>query len=427
MQKFLLSISLLFAANAAFSQTIQEISTGAGYKKQAFVNLKTGLQTSVADNGWDIAFSTQGQQDAGIFLNESSGSSMGVALARVEAWSSFASWADVLDPADPTLTEILNDEQSWQMGAFNADANLAQYNFGWGAYNPGTHAVEGTKVFVLKLRDGSYRKLQIQSLVGTTYTFRYANLDGTGEATKTVNKADHTGKTLAYFSLATGATTDVEPATGWDIEFCRYVTTLWDPGTSTYIHYNVTGILSGKGVTVAKVLGIDPATVQFNPAQDTLKTCLDEIGHDWKTFNTTWSVDDTRVYFLKAADGHLWKLHFIDFEGSTTGTAVLEKTDLGLISATENLGNGMAAGLSVFPNPARAEANVVVELPSTFNSQAAQLTLLDASGRAVFAKNLNLNVGLNGFELPLSGIPAGAYFLTLELGGQRIFRLIEVE
>jgi hypothetical protein len=46
---------------------------------------------------------------------------------------------------------------------------------------------------------------------------------------KTINEADHAGKTLAYFSLETGNMVDVEPASGgFDLLYERYTTKLWD-------------------------------------------------------------------------------------------------------------------------------------------------------------------------------------------------------
>lgn len=43
--------------------------------------------------------------------------------------------------------------------------------------------INGNRVFVIKLRDGSYKKLMIQSFAGGTYNLKYANFDGTEEKT----------------------------------------------------------------------------------------------------------------------------------------------------------------------------------------------------------------------------------------------------
>ena len=74
---FFFAFSLL--AIHAQSQTVQEIATGAGYQKQSFISLSAGTEKLVNNTAWDIAFTVFGQQDAGVFVNESSGSSMGAA------------------------------------------------------------------------------------------------------------------------------------------------------------------------------------------------------------------------------------------------------------------------------------------------------------------------------------------------------------
>src|SRR5690606_24410143 len=131
-------------------------------------------------------------------------------------------------------------------------------------------------VFVIRLRDGTDLKMQIQSLASGTYQFRDANLDGSNEVTKTVTKADHSGL-LAYFSFETGDIVDVEPATGFEMVFLRYTTPLPDPGGGDPIPYLVTGILSGGGVQVAQANGIDPETVSFLDFADSLSTDIEVI------------------------------------------------------------------------------------------------------------------------------------------------------
>lgn len=418
MKRSILFLLLPMLSTGLFAQTTQEVATGAGYKKQSFFSLASGTETQVNDNAWDIAFSVSGLQDAGIFINESAGSSMGAALPGLEVyWTIFSDFSENIDPA--TLTSDFlqwNDEKSWNFGAFNAERDtLNQLDLGWGEYNPATNSVEGTDVFVVKLRDGSYKKVEFQSLVNTTYTFRYANLDGSDEQTRTVNKADHAGKLLAYFSFTTGTTANVEPAAGFDLIYWRYMTKLPVPGTTEVIDYLVTGIVNGKNVTAAKADGIDPATVQFATYADSFGTNVDVIGQDWKSFSgTAWSVDPDRVYFVRTADSHVWKLHFTTFGGSTTGKAVFEKTDLGIISGTNDL-PGAVSGFEIFPNPATTEANILLELNENPPSEA-RLSLFDATGHLVLNKKINVQKGLNGYVLPTGELATGTYFLNIDLG-----------
>jgi hypothetical protein len=361
----------------------------------------------------------------GVFVNESAGSSMGAPQPGVEIYeTNNADFSAVPDPATDTL-QLFNPESDWNTGALNTAADPANpFDMGWGIYDPSTHIVNGNRVFLIKLRNGQYRKLQVQSLTGSTYTFRYANLDGSGETTKTIDKAAHTGKTLAYFSFATGTTVDVEPASGFDLLYCRYKTPLFDPSTSAYIPYAVTGILSGDGVEVAQANGVDPATVAFADWQDSLSAALDVIGYDWKSFSgSAWSLPSDRVYFVKTASGNLWKLTFIDFEGSATGTAVFEKVNLGPLNAVGDESAPLTT-FDVFPNPASVETNLVF---TTKKADANALaTLRDLNGRMVYEQKMQANQGLNGWVLPVSDLPTGVYFLTLNIDNQLFAKQVQV-
>lgn len=416
---FILALALL--AIQVQGQTIQEIATGAGYQKQSFVKLSAGTEKQSPNTAWDIAFSVFGQQDAGIFVNESSGTSMGNALPQVELYDALTdNFDEQPDPVALTAFRYYNSEKSWSYGAFNERRDtLNAFDFGWGTYNFQTNQVIGNAVYVVKLTNGQYRKLKIESLIGSTYTFKYANLDGSGLQTKTVNKADHPGKTLAYFSFASGNTVDIEPAGGFDMVYERFTTWLYDPGTEEYIPYNVTGILSGRDVKIAEADGVNPSTVNYTDYQDQLQTQLDAIGHDWKSFSgTAWSIDPDRVFFLKAADSHVWKLQFIDFEGSTTGKAVFEKTDLGAFSAVHD---PAALGLEValYPNPVQDNLSVALDVPQNLAKEGS-LELIDSQGRLVLQQTVDLSGGFQILQLPGTGLTPGIHFMHLLLPGQDI-------
>jgi hypothetical protein len=416
MRKFI-TFSLLFSfASILVAQDIQQIATGAGYRKQSYVNLSAGTERQVDDTAWDIAFTVFGQQDAGIFINESSGSSMGQPLAQVELWD--AQTDDFNTTIDPALfnesQRLYNSEASWVYGGFNeVRDSFDAFDYGWGKYNFMTNSVTGTKVYVVKLRNATFRKIQIQSLIGTTYTFRYANLDGTNLQTKTINKADHTGKVLAYFNLTTGATADVEPVSGgFDFVYCRYVTELYDPGSMTFIKYNLTGILHGLNCEAVKAIGVDPATVDVNNYLDSFSTRLDVIGHEWKMFaNNQWSVPEDHVYFLRTVSDNVWKIHFIDFEGSSTGVAVFEKTNLGSLSSVENpAAFGMKA--LMYPNPTQDLLHVALTLPDNWTGRSA-IEVVDMQGRVVARREAALDAGFQVVEMPAATWTAGVYAVRM--------------
>ena len=86
MQKFFTFFLCFSTVIFLQAQSLQEISTGAGYNKQSFIKLNDGSQKQVNNDAWDLAFTAFGFQDAGIFINESSGSSMGQNLPLTELY-----------------------------------------------------------------------------------------------------------------------------------------------------------------------------------------------------------------------------------------------------------------------------------------------------------------------------------------------------
>ncbi|MBI5914071.1 MAG: T9SS type A sorting domain-containing protein [Bacteroidetes bacterium] len=417
MKKQILYLCLLLASHNLLAQELQEMNSGAGYNFQSYYSLATGEEEQVSNNAWDLAFSV-GATDAGVFINESSGSNMGQPLPMIELYDAITT--DFGSQPNPSLLEdyqLFNAEKSWSKGALNEAADPTDpLDFGWGILDPATQNITGERVFVVKLRNGQYRKLQVQSLIDGTYTFRYANLNGTGEATKTISKTDHAGKVLAYFSFTTGGTVSVEPAGGFDLFYCRYVTPFYNPGTMEYEPVAVMGILSGYGVQVAQANGVDPATVSYDDWVDSLSADIDVIGYDWKAFSgSTWLLYLDRAYFVKTLDGNIWKINFIDFGGSLTGTTIFEKTNLGGAN-TVNDPDSPLANFNVFPNPATSEANLVFSAKKAKGD--AILSLRDATGKAVFQTKLHTNQGLNGYVLPLNHLQEGVYFAVLNFDNQ---------
>ena len=398
------------------AQESQVISTGPGYNQQSYINLAAGTDHQVANASWDIAF-TVAPQDAGVFINESVGSAQGA--LPIQAFFTFSDDFNLLP--EPSFFEdlpLFNRETSWSYGAINEYRDGGNPDdYGWGVYNPATQEINGVYVYAIKLRDGTYLKFEIQSLANGVYTFRYANLDGTGEVTKTIAKADHAGKMLAYFSFETGETVDVEPSGGFDLLFCRYFDLLHQ-GTDS-VQYLVTGILSAAGVEVAEANHVDPATVQFQEYADSLSANPEIIGHDWKYFDLNafeWILPEDLVYFVKTQEDRVWKLRFMEFQGSSTGTAVFEKTDLGVISAVEDPSSPVS-GFLVYPNPARNEVNVVYALRNHLTPEV-KLQILDASGRFVDQYAIRAGEGFNVFTIQRDDLLSGIYFVRLMVGEQ---------
>ncbi len=393
----------LFIANA---QELVGVTMGASYQDEVYYNLQTDEVSEVSFDEWNIAFTTA-EGTAGVFLNEAT-PYQGV---QQELYLTPASdFDDVIDP-DDLEDRLFNAEITWEFGAFNEMRNEADSgDFGWGVLNESTDVIEGDKVFVLRFRSGDYIKLQIVSLENGIYTVKTANLDGSDENILTVNKNDFAGAPVAYYSIEDGAFLDkVQPE--WDLLFVRYIQPLSD-GSGGVQYYPLTGVLSGVGAEVAQANIVDPETVAFEDFQDSLKTEIDVIGHDWKEFdlaNFEWVVNEFRAYFVKTAQGDVWKVVFKFFSGSSSGLIDFEKTLVGSVTAVEEQNNVRDFG--VFPNPVATEANVAftLEKASEINIQ-----ITDMNGRQVWSRsNLNGNTGFNMLTIPVLDLPTGTYFLSL--------------
>lgn len=403
---------------------IEQVAVGAGYADAAYYSVGQGTVSTVAHTEWDIAFAV-GAQDLGIFINEgvASGTSP---LPQVELYLSTATNFETVDTSAAALQRIYNDEKSWSAGAFNHVAAPGDpFDFGWGSYDLNTHTVNGSRIFVIRLRDGSVKKLQIQSLIGGKYNFHYADPDGSNEISKTITKADFTGKTLAYYRFADNQVLDLEPAE-WDLLFTRYTTPL-DDGEGGILEYMVTGVLLNAGVSVAQLNGIDPLTITYEDYDGPYADTLTAIGYDWKSFDLAtfqWTISSDRVYLLQTADSSIWKVQFLDFEGSSTGVTTLEKTFQTSLLSSAAL-PGFVPSFRMFPNPATDYLLIDLEIDAV-KRPAAELQLFTATGQAVRQQAIDLYSGNNRLELPLYDLNPGTYFLQVRIGTGNIVRKLQI-
>lgn len=408
MKGYLHLLLITLTLGSVQGQTFREISTGTQYANQVYFELGEFAPTSVPNDSWDLAFTAFGLQDAGIHVNEAA--SLNMTPPPVELFLAPTNNFEEVVNAEDLTDRLENDEASWTYGALNfgRDENNP-LDYGWGAYNPAVHQIIGNKVYVMKMRDGSYKKLTIDSLVVSTYYIRHADLDGSNALSATINKTDFSEAGIAYFSLTSNETISTIPAK-WDLVFSRYRGYL--PEDDTY--YDVTGILSHPKVEVAEVRGIPVAEVDAD-ASFAFEERIDVIGSDWKGFSFTsgWFLEDSLSYVVKKPDNQLYKLVFIDFEGSGTGTATFEQTDLGILSSNQSLAPA-GASWSVYPNPIsnhRFTLSLDLEQPL----RDAQVSLYNALGQRLWQRELNTQAGLNAYDLVLPNtIPAGQYWVRLQ-------------
>jgi len=74
------------------------------------------------------------------------------------------------------------------------------------------------------LADKSFKKIMINDLTAGTYTFTYADVDGSNEKKKSVTKNDMKSQNFGYYSIVDEQVVTREPATeDWDLVFTEYI------------------------------------------------------------------------------------------------------------------------------------------------------------------------------------------------------------
>lgn len=405
-QQFTILIFTTLLTSSTLNAQIEQVSVGASYSQQAYYNLSTGEVTQVPNDAWDIAFSNAGLQDAGVFINESASlmsNPLKLFVAEETNWETPAT--DMSGFVDSEV--IYNPEESWTEGAFNSIKDPdSPLDYGWGAYNPTTHRIEGNQIFVIQKRDDSFIKFQVMQLVGGEYTFRYADLDGSNEVTSVVSKNEAGESPLIYFSFETGD--EVDMPTDYDLVFQRYTTPL-DDGSGTFIEYTVTGVLSAPHTEAVIADGVDPINVMESDYSDQYSMSPTVIGHDWKFFDfaSGWLIDEDRAYFVKTKNDKTFKLVFFDFEGSSTGITTLEKTEVETVSTTDISLSDL--DILVYPNPTSDFINIE-GVKESFDAY-----LYNAFGQLVLSNEINSA----STQINLNEVNSGMY--TLVLSNQNYF------
>ena len=426
MNRSILFFSLLFSVSFLYAQDIVQVSVGANYANQVYYRLSDDQTQNLNNNSWDLAFAQTASFEAGIHVNESITISFtGPSPSTLVYLAPTNEFGDAID-VEMIGDSLYNDELGWGNGALNVPRDTSNFaDFGWGSYNPVNHAIQGDRVFVIQLRDGSYRKFMIESLISGVYTLKYADLDGGNEQSVTIAKADYPDNKLILFSFLEGKVLENLPS-GYDLIFQRY-SDLDPTNAGVMVEYPVTGVLSGPGVLSAQANGIDdPESVDPELYLDSLTQQIDIIGQDWKffSFESGWNIVDDICFFVKTDEDRLWQIYMYDFEGSSTGTYTFAKWDHGLVAGVEDPYAGFES-VTVLPNPvSRNEPfNLVLE---TREAIPALISLVDLQGHVIAQRTHSLHNGLNTLELSFPDLTTGLYLVRVDTESGRIVRKVTV-
>ncbi|MBN30386.1 MAG: hypothetical protein CL845_00090, partial [Crocinitomicaceae bacterium] len=250
MKKLLLTMGLAPIALIAQDITYDEFSMNAGYENMVFYSMDSGVVGEEIMASWDLAFDVR-SMGSSVRINGGQGTVLYNA-GDLDAWDTID---DSFIEMAADLPQLRNDNISWSSGAFSQGGD-GMFDLGWGVYDIVTHIITSDKVFVIALPDGTWKKIAILSLQSGTYSFQYANLDGTDYVEDQLSKSDYPDKLLAFYSIGDQSELDLEPNDNWDFLFLRYVEQI-----QPEVYYGVTGALVNPNTGVQMLEGLaDPFT-----------------------------------------------------------------------------------------------------------------------------------------------------------------------
>lgn len=410
MKRKLLTITFAFLCFSLMNA--QEItvntSMGTSYSNQVFYKLSTETETTFAANSWDIALLRTSAFNFGIRVNG------GIGIEVFEASNNVADWNSIDVNDEAMWTQLYNSDTVWSDGAFqNGSAT-----YGWGEYNPVTHHVEGSVIFVLKYADGTCKKFINEDFFGG-YTFKYSTWDGSSwsaDQTVTVPNTNNPNNQYNYYSLQNNMEVVAEPAmTDWDFKFTRYYTEV-APATQ----YLVTGVLHSDQVTIAE--NDEPGGSGDTSALN-YETDINVIGYNWKSFTGTgFSVDADKAFYVKYADDTIYRMYFTAFSGSSSGDLTFKFADVTSALSVEEVSEGITFG--VYPNPSvDKKINLIYDVNATTTNDNI-VEIYAVTGQKVFEKELKNTSGFYNKTLDLSSLKSGLYLLNFTSGTSTITKRI---
>ncbi|WP_299101498.1 T9SS type A sorting domain-containing protein [uncultured Winogradskyella sp.] len=405
-------LALILISTAAFAQeTVVNLSMQPTYADQVYYKLSTETATAFPRDSWDIAFLRTSAYSFGMRVNS------GIGIEVFEAANTATDYSTIDVANEANWTPLYNSETTWSDGAFEKGSAT----YGFGEYNPITHGVEGTIVFVLKYADGTYRKF-INEDYAAGYTFKYATWDAntsTWSADQTVNipNTNNPDNQFNYYSLQNDAEVVAEPAiSDWDFVFTKYATDYYGDGS---LYYPVTGALHSDEVSIAQ--NDEDSGMPSNPTL-TYSDDINTIGSDWKTLNAsyTYDVNSNQAYYLKYADDTVYRFYFTAFGGSSTGDITLNFENVTNALSIEDINDSVSFG--IYPNPSSdKKVNLIYDV-NALSSNKNNVSIFSMTGKKVFETNLNSNSGFYNTALDLSSLVNGVYVLQFTSGNHSVSR-----
>ena len=203
-----------------------------------------------------------------------------------------------------------------------------------------------------------------------------------------------------------------EPAvTDWDLIFTKYKTDYFGDGS---FFQDVTGVMHHPDVEVA--VNIEPGN-EPNTANLSFIADINAIGYDWKTFNVasfTYTINTDKAYYVKHANGTVYRLVFASFAGSSSGVITFNYEDVTALLGTQNFANKVSFG--IYPTPSTdKKINIVYDLPSG-KSDKNTVSVYSSTGAKVYEQVIGATSGFFNQEIDLGNLNNGIYVLKFESG-----------
>jgi hypothetical protein len=409
MKRTLLSAAAMILVSQAMAQgpvVTDTVYTGANYVNNKWYSLQNDEVGTAVSSDWDIALAASASPNSSLTATILFNYKVGKVYAVPNATP--ANSFDTLATVDFTvLTELMNDDSTWTGGALNRAAGSGQFDYGWGTYNMTSHNVDASRVFVVKYNDNSVKKFYI-NLLSTQGKYEIISADlgnGTAHTQQDLVITPYGTKNFVYYKINTNTVIDREPASAdWDFTFLQYPASI-SPG----MQYASFGILNNVDVEAVKVSGVADVDNFNNYQSQTFSDLTNSIGYNWKNAQAQTVPADV-VYFVKVADGNIWKLVFTKF---TTGSTAVDPqannmnvfkkqnlTTLGLNDAKNNL------FVELYPNPAKETATLVIDTKADTKIQVVSMN-------GAIASEVNVGSGFQTVELNTRDLNNGVYFVNV--------------
>jgi hypothetical protein len=386
------------------------IIMGSAYVNDVYYSLQKGITATPPRANWDISFRTS-IMSSSILTNGASG-----VMLYAYPKSDTSGWSTFDTSGLSTWKPLYNSIKDWEQGAFMANAGTHP-DYGWGVYNNTTHKLHGDSLFVIKLIDGTYRKIWIvqKDSPKNKYFIRYAKLDGSNDTTVTIDCNLYKTREFVGFSISTNSVVDREPvAADWELLFTKYVEKVYMGPTP--VDYPVMGILTNHKVYLAEVRGVDQQTYENYTAHPFDSFDISIIGRDWKKSvgqPPVYTIVDTLVFFLNDKKGDIYKLYFKGFEdGTSSDGKVMFFTKLLKANAIEE--NNTVANMLVYPNPATtSNINLVYRFDDVSEFT---IDIIDINGKIISTRKIANKPGFNTISLANNKLEKGLYIARVSTG-----------